>query len=764
MAHTIHTNSLMKRILLTCAAVGLASAAFAAEFTEGLYTFNTTSETTVELTKVGKAVSYEIPETVENGGVTYTVTSIGENAFKWSDATYVALPPSIESIGYGAFNSAAITSIVLPEGLKTIGDYAFSSSKLTSLQCPSTLESIGYSAFFTCTSLTSVTLNEGLKTIGVSAFYKDPITEIEIPSTVTELSNKVFLMCPKLKTVKLHDGITSLGDGVFHSCTSLVNVNIPASIKSIGDECFLNTAITEVKLPASLETLGTGVFAASKVGKIELDNANTNFTLVDGVLYDSAKRLLYQAPMTGMPEVVVDPSCIGINGGAFWGSETAKVVLPEGMLAIDAYAFCQSSLAEINLPAGMTYIGEQAFAATKLTSVTFPENMTLVQDGVLAGCTDLTSVVIPSAVTLIYNHAFHNDTKLASVTCLGSTAPEIDDVYDEYDSPFFNVPSTAKLYIPKGTLASYKAAGWSTYFVIEESAQGSVGFASITPADGAVLGKSAAMKVEITFNSGVTIVENAPAVYLRKGSEISGAVIEAEDSWKATKGGDDKTVIVWASDYDGYTQYFTPEEDAEYYLTIPAGMVKDTDGNPNDRIVVMWHGPAAPKALEVVSTTPESGTVVTDKYLNMDFYVTFADNVTVLDYGPDVKLRKDNAVDGALVQPDDAWKVNKEADNKIQIWGKDYDGYMQSFSFDPAAKYYVVIPAGIVKNDNGDKNEEIVIELIGSDLSAIGSITMGGDAVEVGRYDLNGRPVKAGSKGVCIIKMSDGTVRKAVIK
>ena len=84
---------------------------------------------------------YVIPEKVENGGVSYSVTAIGEEAFHWSDLKSVTLPQTIESIKRSAFNTARnLTSITLPAGLKHIGEYAFDYAGLTSIKIPDSVE------------------------------------------------------------------------------------------------------------------------------------------------------------------------------------------------------------------------------------------------------------------------------------------------------------------------------------------------------------------------------------------------------------------------------------------------------------------------------------------------------------------------------------------------------------------------------------------------------------------------------------------------
>ncbi len=763
----------MEKHLLFLAACTLAVATGnAATFKDGVFSFTTTSETTVELTKAdskdadGKKIdAYVVPQTVSDGSATYTVTAIGEEAFKWNYATSISLPETIEVFSTSAFNGCSeLSEINIPAALEIIGDYAFSGCKsIKSIDIPASVKSIGNSAFFTATGLTSITFHEGLESIGNSAFYKAGITTAVLPESVTELGPKAFYYS-KIESVKLPSQITKLETGLFRDCVNLTSIDIPESVTEIGDECFLGcTSLTKLDIPAAVTKIGTSLISKTAVPEIGLAAGNRDFVLIDGVLYGADKRLLYAVPMTGKSEVNVEAGCVGSNGGACWGCQVTKVTLPEGMLAIDDYAFCQSELAEINFPATMTYIGEQGFAATKLTEVELPANMPYILDGAFAGCENLVSVTIPSGVKLIYNHAFHNDTKLASVTCLGATAPEIDDVYETYDSPFYGVPETTPLYVPKGSVASYQEAGWGTYFKITESDQSTFAYTSITPADGTVLGAWADMVVNIEFDSDITIVTQNPEVFLRKGSELSGAVIEPDLGWNAVKGDNNRTLRVWGADYDYYPMTFKAEEGAEYYLVIPAGIVKNAAGDLNERIVINWHGPAAHKELAVESTTPANGAEIAAGDVEMSFIVTFADDISVVDFGPDATLRKDDATTGTKIEPDLYWKATKENDKAVKVFGMDYDSFIQLFKVEDGVTYYMTIPAGIVQNAAGDKNGEIVISFTGNSSLGIGSI--GTDGVfETERFDINGRKVGPGYKGVTIIRMTDGSVRKAMQK
>ena len=101
-----------------------------------------------------------IPETVEYEGITYTVVSIGFNAF---DACYgitsVELPNTIRRIEAEAFMDCIglSSSFVIPDQCTFIGGYAFTDcTALSSLTIGASVDTIQYSAFEDCIGLQSI--------------------------------------------------------------------------------------------------------------------------------------------------------------------------------------------------------------------------------------------------------------------------------------------------------------------------------------------------------------------------------------------------------------------------------------------------------------------------------------------------------------------------------------------------------------------------------------------------------------------------------
>lgn len=152
------------------------------DFEKDYIYYNILTDSTVEVTRIDNntfdgAGSYaghvSIPETVQYGDKTYTVTEIGESAFKNSVALIsVQLPNCLKTISYGAFNGCTnLRNIYLSDSLQVIRSYGFEECKsLERIVIPDNVTSIGDYAFSHCTSLRHLTLGKKLEKLGIQPF------------------------------------------------------------------------------------------------------------------------------------------------------------------------------------------------------------------------------------------------------------------------------------------------------------------------------------------------------------------------------------------------------------------------------------------------------------------------------------------------------------------------------------------------------------------------------------------------------------------
>lgn len=293
----------------------------------------------------------DIPDTVKKDNIDYTVTAIGNNAFK-------SLSP-----------------------LKNV----------SSVFIPATVLSIGSHAFSCCKSLATVTFAEGshLKSIGVSAFSgtdsAHPIfKEIQIPDSVETIGNAAFRYCQDLERITLPSTLQKLSNTTFHGCTALSEVTFPASLKTIEKGAFIGCRkLSEVKLPASLTTIQSYVFdSCSSLETVFYNGSLAQWSQINtsnDFLGDSCPSLVmgdYTAqfiPVEDNPYDYPPPKTVTIT--KYTGKEST-VILPS---TINSWP--------------VTKIGEDALKDnTTITSVTIPDSVTEIGANAFAGCTNLTSV------------------------------------------------------------------------------------------------------------------------------------------------------------------------------------------------------------------------------------------------------------------------------------------------------------------------------------------------------------------------------------
>ena len=244
-----------------------------------------------------------IPATTIKNGISYSVTSIGDDAFKdCSSLKSVTIPNSVTSIGNRAFAYCAIKSVTIPNGVTSIGDdtfrecknlasitipnsvtsigsHAFDSSTIESVEIGNSVTSIGSYAFNDCESLKSITIPESVTSIGSHAFDNCiSLESVIIGNGVTSIGSYAFTGCDVLESVTIGNSVTSIGSYAFNGCSSLDPLIIPNSVTSIGEHAFYEcTCFDSVEIPNSVTSIGPSAFSGcSSLKSVEVGNSVTN--------------------------------------------------------------------------------------------------------------------------------------------------------------------------------------------------------------------------------------------------------------------------------------------------------------------------------------------------------------------------------------------------------------------------------------------------------------------------------------------------------
>jgi uncharacterized repeat protein (TIGR02543 family) len=393
-----------------------------------------------------------------NSGFVLTVD--GEITNNYGCAGDLEIPSDVAAIGPGAFLGADLLETISyadESSLAVIQERAFANTGLTSVSLPATVVSIGDQAFANTAGLTSITFDpeSTLTTIGFGAFSYSGLVEFTVPSTVTSIGDEAFGHTADLAAISFDIGsnetgstLESIGSGAFNS-SGLAEINIPASVTTIGDlvfanasaltvitfgseetasnlatigaSAFSNSALTSIDLPASVTTIGDKAFAYT------YDLTIFNFTPNSNLSSIGAGAFNY----SGISEITIPASVTTIGDQAFgFTSELTSFNFATGstLKTIGSNAFNYSGITEIKIPASITTISDQAFInQSELTSILFETGSHLATIGVSAFAgTGITEITIPASVTGISDQAFADTfdlTKFDFVT--GSTLKTI---------------------------------------------------------------------------------------------------------------------------------------------------------------------------------------------------------------------------------------------------------------------------------------------------------------------------------------------------
>ena len=458
-----------------------------------------------------------IPE-VANG---YTVIRIEDYAFMQAVITSVFIPNSIKTIGSAAFmlcvdlksvrlpeqltkiegntfdGCESLSSIDIPEGVTSIGDYAFANCKqLKEITIPSSVENYGKNVFwntgftslpklpeslttipngmfYECTQLASIEIPNNITKIGEGAFGRCPISEIEIPASVThigvaafancqnitdltipdnvtEIDINAFKGCSNMKTVTLSNNISHLSNGIFSDCSSLESIIIPSGVKSIGKSSFEGcSSLRSINIPEGVEEIAprtfygcsslTQLFIPKSIVSIKNEDENGNhWTFVYGC--------------NSLTSIIVDE-----DNPVFDSRDNCNAIIESASNTL--ITGCTTT----KIPEGITSIGSYAFAGLEyLTTITLPHSLKRIERGTF-NWSGLQEIDIPENVTFIEAYSISNCKQLKTVRSF------INEPFEISENAFSGSTSTAKLYVPQGTIDKYKATkGWTVFKEIEE--------------------------------------------------------------------------------------------------------------------------------------------------------------------------------------------------------------------------------------------------------------------------------------------------------
>ncbi len=284
-----------------------------------------TKEATVTGGVGNNLYSVSIPDSIGYESINYPITRVGKEAFK----------------GY-----RGLTIVALGNCLKVIEDNAFEGCvELVKLDMPNSLETIKGAAFASC-GFSVVEIADGVKEIGENAFSRNStLNSVKIGKSVTTIGRQAFSECPALTSVTLGDNLKIIKTSAFEDCTVLSDIILPSSLQVIDSRAFHSTALVSVSVPSSVVNIGKDAFNdIYALKEIKVDEANTVYSDIDGVLCSKTKTVLLRYPNSKGKTYTVPNTIKKIYDGAFsYCPELETVVFPASVISFGNNIFASNS-------------------------------------------------------------------------------------------------------------------------------------------------------------------------------------------------------------------------------------------------------------------------------------------------------------------------------------------------------------------------------------------------------------------------------------
>lgn len=533
----------------------------------------------------------------------------------------------------------------------------------------------------------------------------------------------VFCALKVLQSIVLPDGLQLIRDRAFLSCSGLSSVTLPNGLQTIGEAAFLGCkSLSSVTLPDGLQTIGKEAFADC-------------YSLSSVSFPDGLQTIDYEA---------------------FWDcSSLTSVSLPEGLQTIGSSAFygC-SSLSSVSLPEGLKTIGSHAFYnCSSLTSVFLPDGLQTIDYSAFEGCSSLTSVSLPEGLQTIGASAFKYCESLTSVYA-NMKVPAQMEQYTFGD----NTTQNATLFVPVGYIYTYMNSKWKCFKNIKE-------FGTLNTDD--LITNQVAVNVEAagTLRSKIAIEDKFRITNLKLTGELNvdDIMLIREMAGCYYNDNGDK--------YDGHLQHldlsgakFVGGGEFAVYDGSNSNTAKFTNNAVGDYV---FYALESLKTIALYDDLKEFGSSAFACCKNLTS-VSFPRLLTKIKDSAFVGCSSLTSVSfpkilteiGGSAFAGCSSLISVIADMKIPAKIEE-----NTFDTETVLDATLYVPQGCIeKYENADYWRYFqVIKEIGTQ-TGIDSATTSDDVKEVARYGINGQLLNGPTNGVNIVKYSDGTTKRVMVK
>ena len=342
----------------------------------------------------------EIPSTIEYEGKTYKVTTINR----------------------AVLASKNLVSLTLGKYVRTLGSLSVAyNPQLTTLTLNEELETIESEAFSGDTGITSITLPQSLKTLCAKAFYNTGLSgTFTVPASVDSLANGVVQGMKKITAIAVEPGnkkYTSV-DGVVYTkdlktlwaypCGKEgTSFAVPAGTVTIASSSMRDLTLTSVSLPASVTTLGSFCFSGTTLGSFTVPAGVTTIGRGPFYLCNSLKEINVES---GNKNFEMKSGCLvdkTVNNILAAIPQTGEFTVPDGIESIGDYSLAfQTQITKLTIPSSVKSIGYASiYGCSKLTEASIAEGLQSIGGLAFQSCSVLKTINFPNSLRVLGNQA-----------------------------------------------------------------------------------------------------------------------------------------------------------------------------------------------------------------------------------------------------------------------------------------------------------------------------------------------------------------------
>lgn len=236
-----------------------------------------------------------------------------------------------------------------------------------------------------------------------------------------EITTGLFSDCIRLKSIILPFTASVIARDAFARCRNLESIVVSAGINSI--------------LPSA---------ECESLQAIEVSAANSNFSSIDGVLFNHDATEILWFPL----------------------GKTGDYTLPTRITSLGENCFYGTSITGLNIPQTVTEINRGAFAGSALRFISLPDNIRKISEGMFQNCSTLTTLRLGIDTEYIGGYAF-DGTALESLY-VGATIPPVA-AENAFTNSLYSLFEGCILYVPAGSKGIYRNnRTWGQFKKIEE--------------------------------------------------------------------------------------------------------------------------------------------------------------------------------------------------------------------------------------------------------------------------------------------------------